>query len=150
MEFSISAPPSFYKKENPIYPCDSVPESAKIACARSQTQVMRLRFGLETGEIASACLGTKNENISFHCTDALGYFAAQGSAGNTGHILSECGQISVRGASAQCVEAAAGELVFQNARGWREAVEELCGALDTAYRDSCEKRVANVKRSYGR
>lgn len=150
MEFSISAPPSFYKRENPIYPCDIVNENYKVTCARSQVQVMRLRFSLDTGTIAQTCLATGNASIAYHCVDALGYFTAQESGGKAPQIISGCKQILDESASAQCLSAAAGELVFQNYAGWQKTAPEICSALSGNHKDKCLGRVDSVKQSYGR
>lgn len=150
MEFSISAPPSFYKRENPIYPCDAVGASYKVACARSQVQVMRLRFGLDTARVANACLATGNTDIVYHCIDALGYFTAQESGGRVQNILSGCKKIQDEPASAQCLSAAAGELIFQNYAGWQKSSPEICQSLGSAYQDKCFERINNIKQSYGR
>lgn len=150
MEFSISAPKSFYTQGNPVYPCNVVAENAKIACARSQTQVMRLRFGMDTKTIANACDKSGNKDIIFHCIDALGYFVAQTAQGDAAKIISGCKKIEEEKSAAQCMEAGAGELVFQNAVGWQAAVKKICGNLSENYRVSCEERVTRVKESYGR
>jgi len=150
MEFSISAPASFYKKERPIYPCDTVAEDYKTSCARSQVQVMRLRFKMNTNAIARTCIDTKNTKIIYHCTDALGYFIAQTSAGNPSKIIANCRDITNEKSAAQCTAAAAGELIFQNYVGWQDSVKEICGSLSEAYQVDCLKRVEQVKQSYGR
>ncbi|MEX0919199.1 MAG: hypothetical protein WDZ64_00415 [Parcubacteria group bacterium] len=150
MEFSISAPPSFYQRENPIHPCDIVGASYKTACARSQVQVMRLRFGLDTGTVAHTCLASGNNDITYHCIDALGYFTAQESAGSAKNIISGCRKIDNEEAIAQCMSAAAGELVFQNSTGWQKSTREICSSLSRSHQEKCDERVDNIKQSYGR
>lgn len=145
MEFSISAPPDFYKKADPIYPCDAVGENYKVACARSQVQVMRLRLGFDTTEIAKTCKETGNQNIIFHCVDALGYFIAQTSASDAQDIIAGCREIADGPSQEQCLAAAAGELVFQNSADWKDKVKEVCQGSD-----KCAERVEQVKKSYGR
>src|SRR3989344_3095727 len=150
MEFSISAPPSFYQKDNPIYPCDAVAEDYKVACARSQVQVMRLRFGMDTASISDACGKTLNDKIIYHCVDSLGYFIGQTSNGSASSIVSGCNEIADKAAAAQCLAASAGELVFQNAAGWPRAVDQICKSLKGEYEEACRTRVEQVKQSYGR
>jgi len=150
MEFSISAPPIFYKREKPIYPCDVVGENYKTSCARSQVQVMRLRFKMDTNAIAKTCTDTKNDKIIYHCVDALGYFIAQTSGGNSSKIIAGCQDIKDAKSAAQCTAAAAGELIFQDYVGWRDSVKEICGSLSGQYQTNCFTRVDQVKQSYGR
>lgn len=150
MEFSISAPENFYKKTEPIYPCNIIGESYKVACARSQVQVMRLRFGLDTRHISDTCIKTGNEKIIYHCIDALGYFIGQTAEGKPDKIISGCKDIVDDKSAAQCTAAAAGELVFQNASGWQKNVEKICQSLTGDYLIACQKRVDQVKQSYGR
>lgn len=150
MEFSLNAPANFYTKEDPIYPCNAVGEKPKIACARSQTQVMRLKLELDTQEIADTCRQNGDKDILYHCIDALGYFVAQNAYGNSYKIIFGCEEIKEEGLAAQCMEAAAGELIFQNTVGWQKAVLHICGSLAGEFRKACEERVEQVKKSYGR
>lgn len=150
MELSISAAPSFYNKDNPIYPCDIVAESYKTGCIRSQVQVMQSRFGMETNAIAQICLNTKNSVIINNCIDSLGLYIAQASSGDPAKIISNCQDISDGAKSAQCMAAAAGELVFQNYVGWQESTKQVCESLPIPYQTSCYERVEQIKQSYGR
>lgn len=150
MEFSVSAPPNFYIKDNPIYPCDVIAQNYKKSCARYQPQVMRMRFNMDTDAIALVCTNTTNNDIIYNCTDALGYFIAQTSGGKTSKIVAGCNDIENKKAAAQCAAAAAGELVFQDYVGWRESTKEICASLSGEYQVSCSKRVEQVKQSYGR
>ena len=150
MEFSISAPTNFYKTSDPLYPCDVLGESYKIACARSQVQVMRLRFHFNTAQIADTCNKSGNENIQYHCIDALGYFVTQNANDDAQEIIAGCHEIKEEQSVAQCLAAAAGELVFQDAAGWPEKVITVCQSLVGNDRSQCKARVAQVKESYGR
>ncbi len=150
MDFSINAKEGFYKRSDPLYPCNAVDESYKSSCARSQVQVMRLRLEKTTREISDACMESGNATIKYHCIDSLGYFVAQSSNYKSGQIISECRTIRDDPAVAQCLAASAGELVFQNSAGWDKAVKEICLSLEGPYRKACEQRVAEVKKSYGR
>ncbi len=149
MELSISAAPSFYKENDPLYPCDTLAENYQSACARSQSRIMRERFGLKTAEIARIC-SASTPTIKYHCTDSLGYYVAQTNIDNPKKIVSGCEEIVNGDAQAQCKAAAAGELVFQNAVGWHENVLTICQSMNANYKTDCEKRVENVKKSYGR
>ena len=150
MELSISAPPSFYKDGDPIYPCMSIQESYRTSCARSQVQIMKQRFQMDTNEIAQTCAQTGDEKIIYHCVDALGYGVAQASGGMSSQIIAGCQEIEGDTFLAQCMAAAAGELVFQDYVGWREMSKEVCTALPLEYQESCYGRVEQVKQSYGR
>lgn len=150
MEFSISAPPSFYKAENPLYPCDIIAESYKTACARAQVQIMKQRFHFDAPKIASTCLASGQATIIHHCIDAIGYFVGQEAQGDGNKVIKSCQVITQPEARAQCLEAAAGELVFQNFAGWQKNTEIICQSLEGKYKQACEKRINDVKTSYGR
>jgi len=150
MELSISAPPNFYSKSSPLYPCDTVGESYKTSCARSQVQVMKQRFSFKSNDIASACLKSGHKAIIHHCIDAIGYSVGQESRGVAEKVVSGCRAIVDEKASAQCLAAAAGELVFQNTALWQESVKKICSSTTGSYKDACESRVDQVKQSYGR
>ena len=150
MEFSNSAAPEFYKQSDPLYPCDTVDEAYKSACARAQVQVMKLRFGMSAPAIADACLAGGNQTVAYHCVDAVGYSIAQGSQGDSRQVLSGCNAIKEAAAAAQCLAAAAGELVFQDTLGWQQSATAICVSLAGSYKASCDERVESVKKSYGR
>lgn len=150
MELSISAPPNFYRKDTPLYPCNTVAESYKKSCARSQVQVMKQRFGFKSNDIASACLKSGSDTIIHHCIDAIGYAVGQESGGAAEEVVTGCKTIVDEKSSAQCLAAAAGELVFQNTAGWQESVKKICESATGSYREACEVRVGQVKQSYGR
>lgn len=150
MEFSISAPPSFYKESDPLYPCNAIDTKYRSACARSQAQVMRSRFRMSIGEVAKACKASGDKEIIYHCIDALGYFAGQSNLANHMGVIKSCGEIADADSRAQCVAAAAGELVFQDSAGWQKSVGPICDTLTGSYKETCNARVENVKKNYGR
>ncbi len=148
MEFSISAPANFYKQSDPLYPCNVIDDVYRTACGRSQVQVMKQRFRMGAATIANACLKSGSQPIAYHCIDAIGYFTAQESGGDARKIISGCALIADKVAHAQCLAAAAGELVFQNTRGWQESSKAVCESPGAD--SSCNVRIENVKKSYGR
>jgi hypothetical protein len=151
MEFSLSALPNFYKQDNPIYPCDTITKDYQVvACARSQAQVMRFRFKMTTGEIAKACLDTKDKTIVYHCIDSIGYFVGQTTQGDASKVTADCEEIADEAAAAQCKAAAAGEVVFQNYAGWQTSTKAICNSMSGTYKDLCTTRVDQVSQSYGR
>lgn len=149
MELSISAAPSFYKESDPLYPCDTLAEKYQGACARSQSTIMRQRLGLNTSTIAKAC-AQSTPAIKYNCIDSLGYYVGQTNINNPQKIVLGCEEIANGDDQAQCKAAAAGELVFQDAVGWHENVLTICQSMNANYKANCDKRVENVKKSYGR
>ena len=150
MEFSAGAPANFYKPSDPLYPCSTVREMYKGACARSQTSVMASRMNLKTKEISTLCDESGNAQIIFHCIESLGFNAANQSNYSVALIVKTCREIENEKNSAQCLAAAAGELVFQNVTNWREKSAEVCNALPTPERKNCIDRIEKVAQSYGR
>ncbi len=80
----------------------------------------------------------------------MGYSTAQAGQGNANKIIAGCNQISGEKYAAQCLAAAAGELVFQDTVNWQTEAGKICQSLSADYRASCETRVSQVKKSYGR
>lgn len=149
MELSISAVPSFYQKSDPLYPCDTLEENYQGACARSQSTIMRQRLGLDTKSIAKVC-AQSTKAIKYNCIDSLGYYIGQTNIENPQKIVSGCAEIINGDDQAQCKAAAAGELVFQDARGWHENAKAICESMNENYKANCDKRIDQVKKSYGR
>jgi plastocyanin len=150
MELSISAAANFYRESDPLYPCNAIDEKYRFACGRSQPNVMRSRFNLQTGEIARICEESGSEAIKYHCIDALGYFSGQMSGGNPESIIKNCGEIIKGTNRAQCLAAAAGELVFQNTAGWQKSSQKVCSTLSGGELTLCQERIDRIKKSYGR
>lgn len=151
MEFMISAPPSFYKTANPLYPCTDIDKKYRTACGRSVPQVMRIRMNMDTPAIAKNCLATDDRDITYHCIDAAGYYIGQQSQGRADYILSNCSATQNAAAEAQCNAAAAGEIIFQNYAGWQAAAPEVCSKQPAEeFKNECFKRVESVKTLYHR
>lgn len=150
MELSASAAPSFYKKNDPLYPCSSLKEQYLSGCARAQARVMQSRFGLSTREVAQICLESGDKTIRFHCIESLGYNAAQANIEDPRVAIAYCENIVNSDDQAQCKAAAAGEFVFQNAIGWQKSSTTVCESMDADYKSACRARVAQVKKVHSR
>lgn len=152
MELSISAAANFYKRTNPLYPCNAIGDQYRSGCARAQARVMQTRLGLPLPAVAQACRESGDETIRYHCIDALGYGAAQSHLTSSIAISAECDKIANKDDAAQCKAAAAGELVFQNAANWQVLAPHVCDTLSANYKHkgACDTRIAQVKQSYGR
>lgn len=148
MEFAISAPKSFYRLDNPLYPCDSLVEKYKQGCARQQPTVMKKYFSLAFEEIASICLNSKGETIKYFCIDSLGLDVGQRSLGNPQFIISECNKLNDPNSISQCISAAAGEIVFQKFPGWENNAFTACNSLPPRSKQDCIKRVNETIASY--
>lgn len=148
MEFAVSAPTSIYGSgENPLFPCTSLSEKYKQACARQQPIVMQKFFGMTKKQIIDTCLQAE-KTIRFYCIDAIGLTAGQESKGQATAIKRDCALITEPADNAQCVAAAAGELVFQNYPKWQTQVFLACDTLEGTFRASCRKRVEDVIADY--
>jgi hypothetical protein len=150
MEFAISAPPSFYKRENPLYPCDSIAEEYRDACGRNLPQVMEARFGVSETEIVDICLGSADNRVRSNCIEATGLRIGQKSGGNPDFIIFKCNQIKEYDTKVQCVSAAAGEIIFQNFNGWQRSYIEVCNSLVSSARGGCMQRAQQTMKAYNR
>lgn len=150
MEFMISAPPSFYMASRPLSPCDELDQKYHSACGRSIPQTLRSRYNRSNTEIAKTCSASKSQDLRFHCIDSLGYSIGQQSGGKADYIVKNCGDIQAADANAQCVTAAAGELVFQNYQDWQTQAYSACDSLQEAFIAGCTERVNKVKTDYKR
>lgn len=152
MEFVANAPKSVYQKTatDPLYPCTTVEDKYKIACARQQPQVMSKHLGFGFEQIFAVCSASPDKTIRYYCIDALGLGVGQESAGNAETIVARCGLIKNLADRAQCVSAAAAEIVFQDYPGWRQASTAACASLPAALAQLCNGRVAQTAQEYAR
>lgn len=150
MEFALNAPRSVYGTSlNALYPCTNVEERYKPGCARQHPIVLRRFFGMDLKNIASLCLKAEH-TIRYFCVDAIGLTIGQQSGGNPNQINEGCSVITEPADQAQCVSAAAGELVFQKYSGWETKAFEACAKLSVPFQLRCKKRVEEVIASYPR
>lgn len=153
MEFMVNAPKSIYTKSgilDPLYPCSRMSEKYKSACARSQPGVMRRHFGMRSQDVVKTCLGALDKTIQYHCIDALGLEIGQNSYGDPSYIERECGKIQKEPFYSQCTSAAAGEIVFQNYKGWEKNAPEACARIKSNLKKTCEDRINTIISSYRR
>lgn len=150
MEFALNAPRSVYGTSlNLLYPCTNVEERYKPGCARQHPIVLRRFFGMDLKNIASLCLKAEH-TIRYFCIDAIGLTIGQDSGGNPNQINEGCSVVIEPADRAQCVAAAAGELVFQKYSGWETKAFEACAKLSVPFQLRCKKRVEEVIASYPR
>lgn len=129
MEFVRSAPESFYKKEDVLYPCDSLEKdfgyAYSFSCGRNQPSLLMGRFKISFDEVSSICLSSSSKPFKEGCIEALGFHLA--GTLDPKSIIEGC---SLLGEFATvCTTKAAGELVFQNAPDWKAKSQILCDSL---------------------
>lgn len=147
MEFSFSAPPNFYRADNPLYPCTDLPAQYHNACGRNQPHVMQRRLNMNRAAIGGVCL-TAPPAVAEACLDSLGFAAANESRGNPEAILQQCGELPTPAARARCVGAGAGELIFQNFPGWQTSAPAACRTLPPEFQPACSARLEETRRNY--
>lgn len=147
MEFSASAPPSFYKVNEPLYPCSIIETKYKRACARNQPYIMQDRLQISRKQAADICMKSNDPEISIFCIDAIGLSIGQESAGNVNYIIQACKNLSTE-VQPQCSTAAAVEIIFQNYSGWQENAPRVCDTLISADKNICIKRIESIIGQY--
>lgn len=150
MEFSFSAPPSFYQAQNPLYPCSELKPSYQPACGRNQPTVMWHRLSMSLPDIIAACQAASSLPIHQPCIEAIGFSIAAESQGNHQVILSQCGLIDIIADQSLCVTAAVDELVFQNYPNWQQSAPAACDSLKPPFRPPCYERLQRTQENYQR
>lgn len=150
MEFARNASANFYKRDNPLYPCDTILVEYLIACGRNQAMVMKDRFKFDFTEIGKTCLRHSSSDFKSACIDSLGFIIAQKSLGDADLIILECNKIEAQGFRAKCLRASAGEVIFQNMPNWRETSSKICSVLEGENSKTCKDYLETIKRDYNR
>ena len=150
MEFVRSAPISFFKKEDPLYPCDQLEKefgyTYSSSCGRNQSSLLMSRFNMGFDEVVGICLSSSSKPFKESCFDALGFSLA--SKGDVNQIIAGCQKIGVPEYINKCAKAAGGELVFQEIPGWSEKSKEVCNAFEKSI--ECLQNVDRLIKEYGR
>lgn len=150
MEFERSAPASFYKTDDPLYPCDSIDQRYLSTCGRNQPQAMSNRLGIPFELIPGICLSLKDSEFQSSCFDSLGFIVANNSEGDPDTIIKECGGIMQEQARYQCLVAAGGELIFQNMPNGQQSSKKICDFLTLDFRGKCNERMQQITADYQR
>lgn len=151
MEFVRSASTSFFKQEDPLYPCNELEKefgyAYSFSCGRNQPSLLMGRFNKGFEEVAGICSSADSKPFKEACFDSLGFSVA--STGDPNQIIAGCQKITDPLYSKRCIQAAAGELVFQEVPGWKEKSKTTCnGSLES--RDQCLEHVDMLVKEYGR
>lgn len=148
MEFATNAPQKFYKLTDPLYPCNAIEEKYKEGCARNQPTVLEAYLNMNLTQIAKICLDSRDQKIRHNCIDAIGLKVGQKSNGDSKLIINGCSVISETGPYSQCIWAAAGEIVFQNFKGWQIEAFKTCKSLAEGFKRQCQERVERLVKDY--
>lgn len=150
MEFARNAPGSFYSKDNPLYPCEGMIDKYIFSCGRNLPTVLLNRFHYKFDDVVNLCFNSQNLGLKQSCFDALGFLAAAESLGQEKVIIQRCESIKDDEYNARCLNAASGELIFQNTPGWQTSAFKVCSILTNGYRESCEQNLQRIIKDYQR
>lgn len=152
MEFVRGAPDSFYSRLDPLYPCNSLEREYgsrySMACGRNQPPLLMGRLGLEFNQAAKICEDNKlSSEFKDACFSALGFSLA---SGDTDSIIRGCKTIKDNFYTSRCLQAAAGELIFQDTPGWQEKSIKVCNASQPQFQKSCSEHLTRLIKEYGK
>jgi len=151
MEFVRNAKDSFFKKDDPLYPCNLLENdfgyTYSFACGRNQPSLLMGRFKIGFDDVVSICLSSESKPFKEACFDSLGFsLAAQE---DIELVILGCQKIEISEFISRCLKAAAGEMVFQEVPNWSEKSKKLCNA-DSKRSNECLSHVDRIISEYGR
>ena len=151
MEFVRSAPESFFKKDDPLFPCDSLEKdfgyAYSFSCGRNQPSLLMGRFKMGLDQVVDVCRNSDSTLFKQACFDALGFSLA--ATGDVDRIISGCQKIVDEEFVSRCIKSSAGELVFQDTPMWEEKSDAVCKAIEKGS-DDCLKYVERLISEYGK
>ncbi|MBI2028694.1 MAG: cupredoxin domain-containing protein [Candidatus Levybacteria bacterium] len=151
MEFVRSAPDTFFKNNDPYYPCNFLERkygySYSFACGRNQSSLLMGRYKMGFDEVVKVCINSNSSPFKNACIDSLGFSLA--STGNTQQIITGCQKIGVDEFIAKCIKSAAGELVFQEVPGWSEKSLQVCNGVGFGQKE-CLEHIERLIKEYNR
>lgn len=151
MEFSNDALDDFYKKNDPLFPCDAVTPEYIFACGRNQPTVLMKRFKFSFDQIYQACKTAKDKNLRTSCYVSLGFQSVYQSSEDPTQIITKCGAFKDSEFEYQCKSAAAGELVFQNINNWQTNSPMICNSITRSDQQKlCNDHITQIQKSYNR
>lgn len=151
MEFVRSAPLSFFKKNDPLYPCNELEKefgpTYSFACGRNQPPLLIGRFKMAFDDVVAVCRNARSSQFKQACFDSLGFSLA--SSADTDQIIRGCQSIGIAEYILSCTKAAAGELVFQEVPNWQERSAAVCESFPQG-RFECLSHVDRLIKEYNR
>lgn len=149
MEFGRNSSLNFYKKDDLLYPCDSIDQVYSFSCGRSQPNLLMSRFNLSFKAISDICLSSSNFEFQRGCFSSLGFISAQNRR-TSELIIYDCSQIDDLDFKSICLNSASGELIFQNIPNWQTEAPKICNFQSGEKRDQCFRILEDIKRDYKR
>ena len=150
MEYSFSMPKQDMIADNPWLLCTSLNKQYHANCARYLPNLLRSVLHLNPSEVADTCLQASTRMLKDRCVDNIGFFVGQGSRGDIKKVIEHCDVVSDQEYKYRCITAAAGELIFQEYKGWRENALFLCEILPKEWEEKCLKRNQDIIEQYNR
>ena len=151
MEFVRNASDSFFKTNDPYYPCDKLEKnfaySYSFECGRNQPSLLMGRFKMGFDEVINICANSPSKPFKEGCFDSLGFALA--ATGDVGQIVSGCQRIGVDEYISKCIKASAGELVFQEIPGWFEKSKAVCSGFPQT-QEECLENVNRLIKEYNK
>lgn len=151
MEFVRSAPDTFFKSDDPYYPCNSLEEkygyAYSFSCGRNQPSLLMGRYKKGFDEVVRICKQANSDPFKNACFDSLGFSLA--ATGDVQEIIAGCQKIGEDKFVAQCIKASAGELVFQEVSGWQEKSKEVCSGVPQGQKE-CLEHIERLIKEYSK
>lgn len=151
MEFVRSAPESFFKKDDPLYPCNFLEKeygpAYSFSCGRNTPSLLMSRFNRGFDEVVDICRKALSKPFKEACFDSLGFSLA--ASVDVSKIIAGCQSIQIAEFVLKCAKAAAGELVFQEVPNWQEKSQAVCQGFPEG-KIECLTHVNRLIKEYGR
>ncbi|MEK9178456.1 MAG: hypothetical protein AAB801_01600, partial [Patescibacteria group bacterium] len=151
MEFVRNAQDSFFKTDDPYYPCNKLEENFAYAysfeCGRNQPSLLMGRFKMGFDEVINICANSQSRPFKEGCFDSLGFALA--ATGDPAQIISGCQKIGIDEYISKCIKASAGELVFQEVPGWFEKSKQVCSGYPPT-QTGCLENVNRLIKDYNK
>ncbi len=141
MEHWLEAPNGVYSKDDPWYPCDTLPEKYKSVCVSRLPRALYARLGFNFQQVAEVCMGADDKNIEHLCLSGIAYGTSRKFWNKPEIIQKRCDSIEEERARTYCVTGAASQLVFWYYAKNPEPALALCNSLSEEFRDKCVKQV---------
>jgi len=142
MEQIISAPKSFYKPEDPWYPCHDIPQKYQDLCIRRQPAIMMNQLGLDLQTSTHICLTAPTAKMTSACAAGIAFRIAVLSDGNNPFVLEKCRTLfDTLTRQQECISGAAESMIKEHLRDWQNLAPLLCDELTAEHKKECKLRI---------
>lgn len=136
-----------FSKDDPWKLCNALDERYQIICAKYQSQIFFINFGLsDLVTVGESCALGESPELQEECFKGVGNHIADSYMGKSKQIIEGCNKMPSLEGREICINGGAVGTAFQRYLGFDNYINELCNSLTKPRRLSCLDQAGKIIR----